>query len=69
MYALAVKSGHFAVQLLYSAIPSTMNASQSVDLARITSTSFWAVELYQACAFSTLSNLIRASRAGDFRRG
>lgn len=44
--------------------PSTMNASESVDLARIVSASFWAGELYQACAFSMLSNSMRASRSG-----
>jgi hypothetical protein len=44
--------------------PSTMNASESVDLALIVSASFWVGELYQACAFSMLSNSIRASRSG-----
>ena len=44
--------------------PSTMNASESVDLARMVSASFWVGELYQACAFSMLSNSMRASRSG-----
>jgi hypothetical protein len=41
-----------------------MNASEFVDWSRAAFMSFSAAELYQACAFSTLSNEIMAKRSG-----
>src|ERR1700731_3226530 len=43
----------------YFAIPSTMNESESVVFIRTALISFWAADLFQACAFSTLSNWSR----------
>jgi hypothetical protein len=45
-------------------MPSTINESESDDLSRYASTSFWAAELCQACALSGLSKASRMKRLG-----